>query len=672
MSESRQEERVENRPPRSLVVAVWALLSCFWVFCAVSSFLPGARLWGINHLAFYAWPVRALALAVMAVSFLPQARRAVLRWIESSSGLFSRRRRLVAAGLSIAAFVLFNAFAASTQLLGDGLYVGNNVERAAKVDPGTFAKVLKTPDPIYPGTEMLYLAVTRAASNELGVSPIAVLRVVIALFGALLVFFVVASHAPRRSPPGTLLAPSPGITPLVVLAFLSGAVQIFFGYVEVYAPLMFFAALFTVSARRTIHGSAGLELPIVTALAALGMHRLGLVLLPALGVLVLWVACGRQKSRLFARGVYALAAATLTAPMLAAWSGRLGGSILPMTTRERAYAVLSGSHLADVANEILLVFPGFFVLAGIVILMRITRARPANGGHGAAPIAPPLVPSEGTRSQTGFPDVLFGIFLAGPVLMFLFFFKPELGMARDWDLFAIAGLGLWAPVAVALDRARWNAPTRALVDAVWPSVLVVTAVLTAAWIGINADAGRSVARFESILVYDRTHAAYAYETLASHHNARKDFPSEVKALEDAVAASQNPRLLLTLGLRYHDAGQKEKAVSTLQTCLLIKPDYDEARKSLLQMLLFMGRDDDMLVVCEEGARLAPDDSYYPLFQGMAYVRQGRDSDARRAFDRCLELRPSPEVASRIDEFLRSLPPAADEDRSKGEETEGKP
>jgi hypothetical protein len=381
---------------------------------------------------------------------------------------------------------------------------------------------------------MLYLGVTRAASRALGVPPLAVLRVMIGLFGALLVFAVLASRRPSvavqetrplsvaakdagpasRSAPPTRLVPPPDLAPFVILAFLSGAVQIFFGYIEAYAPLMFFAALFLLSARRAIEGSAGLWVPTVCALAAVGMHRLGLVLLPSLGLVCLWVACRREWTRRFVWGAAVLAAVTIALPLAAALSGRLGASVLPLTKGERAYAVLSAGHLVDVANEILLVFPGFFVLVTVALLIARTGSHARRCEEGAAFGEN----AQGRGAQRAFPNVLFGLFVGAPIGVFLFFFRPGLGMARDWDLFAITALGLWAPVSASLERGRSNARTRGIVEYALPAVFVMTAVLTTAWIGVNANAGRSVARFESILLYDRTRAAYAYETLASYHN----------------------------------------------------------------------------------------------------------------------------------------------------------
>lgn len=619
------------------------------MFCAAAAFLPDARLWGVNHLAFYPWPVRLIALALMGASLLPPVTREVLRWTALLSKGLATRRILTATALSLAALVLFIVFDSSTQLLGDGLYVQNNVDRAAKVEAGTLAEVIADPDPNYPATEMLYLVAPRIAARALGAEPLDVLRVMIAIFGAILVFAVCAAYREPRALPG----PRPGAgpetdpTPLVLLVFLSGAVQIFFGYVETYAPVLCLSGLFVLSARRVIARGAPLWAPLVLALAATAMHLLGLLLLPALGALALWVAAGRRAARAFQLGSLGLAGAVIVSSIVAASAGPLEKFILPLAGGE--YAVFSADHLADVLNEILLILPGAFVLGILVLMAGPERWRTWWRNDAAAA-------STGGESGVFAATIVFGLLLALPAVLFLLLFRPALGMARDWDLFAVAAVGLWTPLFAVLDRARSDAAARRWVDAALVPVLVMTAVLTAGWIGVNANDGRAVARFESILTYDRTNAGYAFETLASHHHDREDMASEIRALERAVESSRNPRYLFTLGLRYYYVGEKQKAARTLETCLKIKPDHKQARQSLIQMLFFMEENRKMLALARESAVLFPREPYYPMFEGMALLRLGGVREGREALERALGLDPSPDVRIEIEQIIASLPP----------------
>ena len=144
--------------------AAYSSLVLFLLLVAVASFLPETRLWGVNHLAFYPVWLRIIALALILLGFLPRAGRAIEIVFDRFTGTLAGRKRLLSAfAVAVAAFVLFIVFASATELLGDGLYTANNIERAAKVEHDTFIKVLKDPDPIYPGTEMLNLTVSRFA-----------------------------------------------------------------------------------------------------------------------------------------------------------------------------------------------------------------------------------------------------------------------------------------------------------------------------------------------------------------------------------------------------------------------------------------------------------------------------------------------------------------------------
>jgi len=628
----------------------WSFAACsslvlFFMLVAAASFLPETRLWGVNHLAYYPVWVRIAALAAIALSFLPRARKVVEGFFDRKAGALSgRRRALTAIGAAAIAFVLFIVFASATELLGDGLYTANNIERASKVDRDVFVKVLKDPDPIYPGTEMLNLTVSRFAFAKLGIPPLRAVRVMNALLGAILVF--AALFGARRSEP----ARRGTDTALFALLFLSGGIQIFFGYIEAYAPLMMFAGLYVWAAHRTLARGANLWIPVIFAAAAVWMHLLGLLLIPSLVLLAFWVYFGRTFSSRFFHASWILAAATVAVPFLAVDVFRLERFFLPLTGD--AYAVLSLPHLADVVNEVFLLFPGIIVLGIAAVMVLFETFGPAlrekeSGIYEAflrVNSERPLLP----------PWLFFAALLAIPARLFLFFFKPELGVARDWDLFAVTGIGPLVFVTAVLQSAPSQSAAGRAVRSLLPPVAAMSAVLTASWIGVNANSQRAAARFENILSYDTARAGYAYESLASLYRDRGDVGAEIRALERAVDASPNPRYLFTLGLRYFHVGEREKAVATLDRCLRMRPNHDRARQSLIQMLYAMERDDELIRVCEEGEGLDPKQGYYPFFMGKVYARRGQGAEARAAFDRCRALEPPPEIVREIGDILRSL------------------
>jgi hypothetical protein len=415
---------------------------------------------------------------------------------------------------------------------------------------------------------------------------------------------------------------------------------------------MFFTGLYALTARRTLLRGAGLAWPITLAMAALLMHHVALILLPSLALVIVWVALRREWSDRFKRAALVLFGVTVGAPFIVADVAGLNELLLPVFPTESSPGVLSPSHLVDVANELMLLFPGIAVLGAIAAIAVADRLRSARAGD------PPPTGVGDQRSESGesFISVLFGASLSVPSLLFLVFFKPELGMARDWDLFAITAAGPIVFVLAALGEAGSGWAGGAIRGAL-PPVFSMTVVLFAAWIGINADPGRSAARFDGILSYDRSRAGYAYESLASLHKDRGDTAAEIRALEKAVDASANPRYLYTLGLRYYHVGERERALATLDRCLRMRPGHAMARQSLIQMLYFMKRYDELVRVAEEGARIDPTQGAYPFFMGKAYVETRNIPEALKAFERCRELNPPPEVASEIESIIRSLGPS---------------
>ncbi len=644
-------------PPRRLLAGAYSILVAFFVFVIAASFLPHARLWGINHLAFYPLSVRIAAFIGVGVFFLPRVSRAVLRWLDAIPEILARRRLVFAMLLSLVSLALFIAFSSATQLLGDGLYTTNNIERGAKVDRAAFAEVMKNPYLVYPGTEMLNLGLSRFASHVLHVPPLAAVKVLNALLGALLVFLVVVGYRSSASfSRGTQTA-------FVALALLTGGIQMFFGYIEAYTPLVFFTGLYGLAAHRTLTQGADIRGPVAYALAAFVMHSLGLILIPSLLVLVLWDRSRREPTQKFLVRMLILAMATVAVPWAVVETTDAKRFILPSTSAEHAYAVWSAAHLVDIVNEMLLAFPGIVVLGGVAVMIGVRELRRRPGGGD-------LLSVLGGReflSSSFFPELVFAVFLLVPSVLLALFFKPELGMARDWDLFTIAAVGPFAILFAVLGHFQTSGAARKATGIVLPPVLAMTAVLAAAWVGINAHPARSVARFESILSYDRTREAYAYEGLAVFYQDKKDVAAEIRAWEKAAAASPNPRYLYAMGLRYYHVGEKEKAVATLERCLRMRPTHDRARQSLVRMLHFMKRYDELITVCREGARVSPKDGFYPFLMGETYMGMGRVPEALDAFDACRALDPPPEVTAEIDKLLRSVPPdVLEEHRAKKE------
>ena len=601
---------------------------------AVSALFPEHRLWGGNHLGFLSPFGRTVALVLMAAGMFPPISRALFevlaraaRWC---SGHPSWTRVFLVLGVSVG-LVMFLAFSSSTLLLGDGTYMASTLKTVAEQDSkglGYYLRQVPTTERVYPGTGALYMLVSVIA-QQIGMSYLDGVKVMVAVLGAAFLLIPLGFLRQSRTPfPGRLLVAG------VILT--SGVLELFFGYIEVYAPMILLAAMFCVSGFGVVSARRSIWWPTLCFVVGVVAHLQMLLLLPALLFLVLYRAVGEGKA-------LKVAAVTIAVGCLA---GSLGISrfdeiqhlVLSLSGSDSAYAMLSTAHVVDVVNEVMLVVPATPLV--VVLLLFLWR----NAGAS-------------TRGRWNSllgaiqPDVLFAVMLAIPVGMFLMLFRPELGMARDWDLFSICGLPIVAIAHVAVRRVPqhcWDDFTKL---AVLPT-LVASAMLTSSWIMVNANEAMSVARYASILHYDTTNGAYAYENLSAYYHDGGDVAGEIRALERAVEFSPNPRYLFKIGLRYFSFGDRERGVAWLRRCLLARPEHGKTRQFLAQMLYFSGKHEETVAVCLEGERLAPDNPFYPFSLGQAYTALGRGEEAGAAFSRCLELNPSEEMIGAIQEILQ--------------------
>jgi tetratricopeptide (TPR) repeat protein len=235
----------------------------------------------------------------------------------------------------------------------------------------------------------------------------------------------------------------------------------------------------------------------------------------------------------------------------------------------------------------------------------------------------------------------FTLALGVPAWLFLLFVKPELGLARDWDLYAITVLGIAAPGIFSLARtvARSNNPAR--FTTVLAPAIVFSLALVVSWIGLNASADKSVTRYRAILVYDTTNPGYTYENLALYYQENYQYSLQIDALEKAYEQSHNPRILLKLGRVYDENNNPRKAEQAIRRFLEAVPESKEARVWLISQLAKREGLDEMIELCLEGIGYSPRVPDYYFFLGNAYLAKGDTKDGLKAFETCSRLNPPP-------------------------------
>ncbi|HEX6790049.1 MAG TPA: tetratricopeptide repeat protein [Candidatus Krumholzibacteria bacterium] len=599
------------------------LLFVTWALVAIASFAPDARLWGVNHLAFYPLAVRCAILIALAVAMVPAVADRVLQNGRRLAALASAHRRVAAAGAATVCLALGLAFHPATHLLGDQNFIAAIARGAATATETEFRESLRHPHHVFPGTDLLYSIIGRYSVRVLHVGAEASIRILVSAIGAMLAY-VWTLWALRRSraPQG-----QPMLLPLLLAT--SGAVALFCGYIEVYAPLLGALVLYVVVARRALEGRASLWAPAACLALAAFLHTMALVLLPSLAWLVI-AARRRDHSRLLTRMAIGTCVAMVPLTGLLRFVPGVAAYLRPLFGEPTA--ALGSIHVADMANVLLLSCPVMGVVVGGLL-----RARAASRECDATP--------PDARSAS------FAWLVATPLFLFLVAFRSDLGVARDWDLFMPAGVAtVWAllearPGCVVL-------PGRSVA-----SVTVLCAALAGAWIGINASAERSVARYRAIVSYDLPQMkdpAYAWEQLAAYYRERNNTPEEIVMLEHAVATSQNPRYRITLGTRYYARGDRDRAIELFGQALRSDPSNGRVREALVEMLLLSRRFDELILQCDEGMRREPGNPFYPYYKGRALAASRRTAESMEALKQASRLNPTPQMAKQIDSLIRWL------------------
>jgi Flp pilus assembly protein TadD len=592
---------------------------------------PSNWLWGMNLLRYYGpgFGFVLTAVGLAAVWLLPRVQPDG----RTASRLAAAPPIAMALALGGAATLLFHLFRTESFLLGDGLEIIRRLHQG------------EVPAPRSPLYNTLAPPLFRAFSGgDLGRAALAAgtLSFVAGFVGVTGAAWHLARVA-RRDAPGALAA--------LAYILLCGALQLFFGYVEVYAlpaaaTLLFFGAAFD---RLTGGGRA----PLVTASIGLGMgvlsHPFAITLLPAWIALFFvrrdgtWVLPD-ARTRL---GVFLLAGGVTAAlsVLFALWpEGRAPGAPLrylapqvyidgllssfeslgrarPWADRYRSTSLV---HAADSWNSAFLAGGAALVVVLFLLVPRSTRAlarRPV--------VAVPLLAMAG---------------LVG----FRFLFRTPLGAVRDWDLFA--GLGFGA-AAIAGGFALAGAGRRLA-----PAVAAAGLTLLVPWIGVQLDKDRAARRhFESIDAEPRPEPAVAamahgamgdrfaalgnlelaerayrrsldlyprYEyawRLGMSLYARRDFAASVAALEDALALRPDDRVtLVSLGEVLVSGGQPVRADSVLARARTLYPDDGAAWLQTARARLAEGdRAAARAALAEADRRMRPDDALRPDFERVA-------------------------------------------------------
>lgn len=624
-----------------------ALALASFALIAVATFLPNARLWGINHLSYFPSPLRLAFLGLVALCFLPAFARILVEGFLSIGQLLCRPRRqgvLLVLLLAVLSVAVFWGLRAGTSLLGDGHLLVRSYAAAQNGDRNlvisSTGSILHS-ERIAIGTSLLYLWSGKIAARFWGASWVDGMRFFNCLMGGIFVMVLLLVARSRSWHPTTRLW-------LLILVLFSAFMELFFGYTENYTPLMLCLLLYAVSGVRVLHSRGSLLWPLLAQLVAIFLHVQALVMVPSLVYLFFWRHSARPEAFVERRLPLILGVLMVFGLVVARFTP-LAGFLLPWRAAAGGQAVLTLGHGLDVGNEILMLLPALLLFLGMAVLLgketgwsralvavpadssskantgsrRASSSRSSRPRRASAPTtsAEALTPWLQTRAEWQFFQLQ-----AWGCLLYLVFFEAEIGVARDWDLFAMLGvplipmcLILWNRYIQGKDDGKSTSVDAVLMASMW----ALTVVLGMSWVLLNHSVPHTTRRFAAILSWETAKVPYGMEALAATYYDNGQVEQAVNAMQAAVQMTPNGRLRALLGTYLFDAGDYAGARQLLEEQLQGNPKDIKIRNWLIRTLYEQKDYRQQEAVLRDGLALHPQEARFHLLLGELLIRQGK-------------------------------------------------
>ncbi len=521
------------------------------------------RLWGINHLRFIPDAYKAVFLLSGLLAFIilvPSLNRAVLKLYGNVAEMLMVKNRHIAwsllCGLSVLVFWILKP---ELYFLGDSFQVVGNFASGHPVD----VKWTET-GAVHAAQLIAYLL--PESIQDIGRMAYAFLSV---LSGGIFIFVLLSLSR-------MLGEDSLQRFGLFILLLFGGWLLLFFGYTENYPVLWPFVGLYLLFALRYLRGT-GRIWPVMLLLAlSIYIHMQSIILVPSLLYLFICRGKGRKwfnefrKVILISAGILVMASCVLLVRDIL-MNPELSLILIPFIDGRPPvayYTLFSKAHIFDILNFLLLVSPLFLVL--IYFARKEMKAIVQNGEH-----------------------IFLGLAaLAG--LIFLVLLDPKLGMARDWDLFALAGFLL---TLFLLNLIKDKVDKKLI-----PTLSMLSVLLAFPFIATHLSVPTAAASIESLFNLD-IHRSRSGIVYLMHH------------------------------YRFHG---EERKVDSLETVLMRTfPSY--RLQPLADSLLGAGEFDRAKICIDSLVAYDPYSSETLLLEGTYFINTGERSKAIDKFDQVAKL-----------------------------------
>jgi tetratricopeptide (TPR) repeat protein len=357
-----------------------------------------------------------------------------------------------------------------------------------------------------------------------------------------------------------------------LVAFVSilccGGTLFFFGYVEFYVIHYVSVFAYLVAALRTLNKPRALWIPTVLLCLSMALHFMSICLIPSLVYLYVQRFWDRHGKTVTAFKhivvVYGASIVVLIAYYFVSGEFKKNGYLIPFEQCNiyGSYTLLSGAHILDVLNEIILVSG-----VGLVLL---------------------LISATVMRRQVLWnrKEVIFLTLVTGYLFALLVSYNSGFWM-RDWDIYAIFGLSCTLLGLYCLQSWIGRSERRQIRDYMQYMLVGNAVVGFLPWLLVNTWEGKSLQRYENLVVLNQTTVntetydyAYAYEVLRKYYLTKRNDPKQFEIIQRMVEVNYREgydQLLTFIGRR----GQPEYHKAFLAALDSLSADVERSKRSLV-------------------------------------------------------------------------------------------
>jgi len=480
--------------------------------------------------------------------------------------------------------VLFLSFSSTTMLLGDGTLRANQIHKGQVLLPTEILDFI------------VHAVLFRFVFHPLGLSVSDCYNVVSALCGV--IFVIGISRLVNYLNPKQSL-----VTFLLMLT--SGITVLFFGYIESYSLLAALLPYIVLSGLNVVDGQAGRTSFVLWYIFAGLVHVVSLFLF--FGSLIVILRFRPDQEPLRGKRVSLYLAATILVVLALAYTGQVAGVgdisrylLAPFPQEGYRQGIFTVNHWLNILNWLLLSALPFLFLLGAV------RAKKRVTDHALS-----------GRS-------LYALWIIIPSLLFMFFFVPQLGGPRDWDLFSLPAFLLIPSILIIyFSRQRRLLPPQII------PLIFLSACTTAPFAVINNNVVKATDRFVEIIeVAKFKNLTKEYKTLLNFAQTRPEISRQ--RLEYALKVWEQPPynksdsafILSRIGDIYLGRGDSAHALSYLTMAIAVDTIELNSYLSLTRYYDRYGTRQDLLALAETLERLFPQKALAIMNAGIIYQRLG--------------------------------------------------